>query len=527
MKRNMPVTGIEADYPESANILSTTNLKGAISYVNPEFIGISGFEEEELLGKNHNVVRHPDMPPAAFEDLWQTVQGGRSWMGMVKNRCKNGDHYWVSAYVTPVSENGQTVEYQSVRTKPRRERVEKAESVYAALREGRMPLSLRLPRIGIKTRAVASVAAGVLMGLIASLALTGIAWGSALVFTLTTLLVAGGLVWTRLTPICRAVAHARRIANNPVSQYIYTGRTDEAGEILFAMEMLEAEAGAVVGRMGNAAERLSRTAEALVTAVGDSRQACNHQQTETEQVASATQQMVNSVQEVARSAQGAADAADRTDREANAGSGVVAESTQAIEHLGQRIRDGSGVMTELERHSQDISSVLDVIRGIAEQTNLLALNAAIEAARAGEQGRGFAVVADEVRTLASRTQDSTAEIQQMIERLQDRARAAVASMEHSRTQAETSVEQAREAAAALENITSGIGQIRDMSTRIAAAVEQQGTAGEEIRRGVDSIRSAADTTANRADQSDAAAREVAQLATGLQGLAGQFWARHR
>ncbi|WP_017942149.1 MULTISPECIES: PAS domain-containing methyl-accepting chemotaxis protein [unclassified Thioalkalivibrio] len=527
MKRNLPITGIEVDYPESANILSTTNLKGAISYVNPEFIDISGFEEEELLGKNHNVVRHPDMPPAAFQDLWQTIQGGRSWMGMVKNRCKNGDHYWVSAYVTPVTEDGQTVEYQSVRTKPRRDLVEKAESVYAALREGRMPLALRLPRIGIKTKAVASVAGGVLAGLIASIALTSITLGTALVFTLTALLVGGLLLWTSLTPLCRAVAHARRIASNPVSQYIYTGRTDEAGELLFALEMLEAEGGAVVGRMGNAAERLTRTADALVTAVGDSRQACNHQQTETEQVASATQQMVNSVQEVARSAQGAADAADRTDREAGAGSAVVGESTQAIENLGKRIRDGSGVMAELDQHSQDITSVLDVIRGIAEQTNLLALNAAIEAARAGEQGRGFAVVADEVRTLASRTQDSTAEIQQMIERLQDRARAAVSTMEQSRAQAETSVEQAQQAAAALDNITTGVGQIRDMSTRIAAAVEQQGTAGEEIRRGVDSIRNAADTTANRADQSEAAAREVAQLATGLQGLARQFWARHR
>ena len=527
MKRNLPITGIEVDYPESANILSTTNLKGAISYVNPEFIDISGFEEEELLGKNHNVVRHPDMPPAAFEDLWQTIQGGRSWMGMVKNRCKNGDHYWVSAYVTPVTEDGQTVEYQSVRTKPRRDLVEKAESVYAALREGRTPLALRLPKIGIKTKAVASVAGGVLAGLIASIALTSITPGAALVFTLTALLVGGLLLWTSLTPLCRAVAHARRIANNPVSQYIYTGRTDEAGELLFALEMLEAEGGAVVGRMGNAAERLTRTADALVTAVGDSRQACNHQQTETEQVASATQQMVNSVQEVARSAQGAADAADRTDREAGSGSAVVGESTQAIENLGKRIRDGSGVMAELDQHSQDITSVLDVIRGIAEQTNLLALNAAIEAARAGEQGRGFAVVADEVRTLASRTQDSTAEIQQMIERLQDRARAAVSTMEQSRAQAETSVEQAQQAAAALDNITTGVGQIRDMSTRIAAAVEQQGTAGEEIRRGVDSIRNAADTTANRADQSEAAAREVAQLATGLQGLARQFWARHR
>ncbi|WP_019558139.1 PAS domain-containing methyl-accepting chemotaxis protein [Thioalkalivibrio sp. ALE12] len=527
MKHNLPVTGNEVDYLESANILSTTNLKGAITYVNPDFIDISGFEPDELLGKNHNVVRHPDMPPAAFEDLWNTIQGGRSWMGLVKNRCKNGDHYWVNAYVTPVTEDGQTVEYQSVRTKPRREQVAKAESVYAGLLQGRKPLALRLPAIGIKVRTVAALAGGVLAGLISSSVLTGLPWSSALIFALTALVVGGALVWISLSPLCRAVAHARRIANNPVSQYIYTGRTDEAGEIAFALQMLEAEAGSVVGRMGDAANRLSGTADALVSAVGDSRQACNHQQNETEQVAGATQQMVNSVQEVAQSAQHAADAADRTDQEARSGSQVVRDSSRAIEELGQRIRQGSGVMTELDQHSQDISGVLDVIRGIAEQTNLLALNAAIEAARAGEQGRGFAVVADEVRTLASRTQDSTAEIQQMIERLQDRARAAVATMEQSRDQAETSVEQAQQAAAALENITSGVSQIHDMSTRIAAAVEQQGAAGEEIRRGVDSIRGAADTTANRADQSDAAAREVAQLATGLQGLARQFWARHR
>ncbi|WP_019594047.1 PAS domain-containing methyl-accepting chemotaxis protein [Thioalkalivibrio sp. ALM2T] len=527
MKHNLPITGNEAEYPESANILSTTNLKGAITYVNPDFVEISGFEEEELLGKNHNIVRHPEMPPAAFEDLWQTVQGGRSWMGMVKNRCKNGDHYWVSAYVTPVTEGGETVEYQSVRTKPRREHVKKAEAAYATLLQGRKPLALRLPPIGIKTKAIASIAGGVLVGLIASAALTTIAWSSALVFVVTTLLVGGLLIWTSLTPLCRAVAHARRIATNPVGQYIYTGRTDEAGEIAFAMLMLEAEAGAVVGRMGDAAGHLTGTADALVTAVGESRNACNHQRNETEQVAGATQQMVNSVQEVAQSAQSAADAADRTDREARSGSDVVRDSTQAIEELGERIRHGSGVMTELDRHSQDISSVLDVIRGIAEQTNLLALNAAIEAARAGEQGRGFAVVADEVRTLASRTQDSTAEIQQMIERLQNRAQAAVDTMEQSRNQAETSVNQAHQAASTLENITSSVGQIRDMSTRIAAAVEQQGAAGDEIRRGVDSIRSAADTTANRSDQSEAAARDVARLAGSLQSLAQQFWAQHR
>lgn len=526
MKLNLPITGNETDYPDTANILSTTNLKGAIRYVNPDFIEISGFTEEELLGKNHNVVRHPEMPPEAFEDLWQTIKGGRSWMGMVKNRCKNGDHYWVSAYVTPVTENGETVEYQSVRTKPKREHVQKAEQVYAALLEGRKPLALRLPAIGIKTRAVGSIVGGVAAGLVAATLLTGLTLPTALAFALTALLVGGGLAWKSFTPLCQAVAHARRIACNPVGQYIYTGRTDEAGEIAFAMQMLEAEAGSVVGRMGDAANQLGETANTLVQAVDDSRQACNQQQTKTEEVAGATQQMVSSVQEVAHSAQSAAETADQADREAQSGQQVVADSTRAIERLGRTIAGGADAMRELNRHTQEITGVLDVIGGIAEQTNLLALNAAIEAARAGEQGRGFAVVADEVRTLASRTQGSTAEIQQMIEQLQDHARTAVTTMEQSREQAESSVQQAHQATEALTNITSGIARIRDASTQIAAAVEQQGAAGEEIRHGVDSIRTAADTTASRAGQSNQAAEDVARLASNLQSLARQFWVQH-
>ena len=133
MKQNLPITGRQVDVPINANILSTTDLKGAVTHVNPDFIQVSGFQAEELVGFNHNRVRHPDMPPATFAHLWQTLQAGRSWMGLVKNRCRNGDHYWVSAFVTPIRHGGKVVEYQSVRTRPGAEQVDAAERLYARM----------------------------------------------------------------------------------------------------------------------------------------------------------------------------------------------------------------------------------------------------------------------------------------------------------------------------------------------------------------------------------------------------------
>ncbi|MDP2243518.1 MAG: PAS domain-containing methyl-accepting chemotaxis protein [Pseudomonas sp.] len=525
MKLNMPVSGRAVAVDAQANILSTTDLKGAVSYVNPDFIAISGFTEAELLGHNHNIVRHPDMPPQAFADLWRTVKAGRSWMGLVKNRCKNGDHYWVSAYVTPVLRNGQVAEYQSVRTQASPQRVACAERLYGELRGGRNPL--RPPHLSLAQRlsllcATPGLLAALLLGVSGVLPLLP-ALGAA---TLLGMLLAG-VLHLGLRPLASLTRQAQAIAHNPLSQLVYTGRSDCFGQIAFALHSLQAETGAVVGRIADSAWQLSVEAGQLVAAVDSSAQATKQQQGETDQVASAIGQMASSVQEVARHAQLSASAASAADLETGSGLQLVEQTRHSIATLASEVQQSNEVILQLERHSQEINRALEVIQSIAEQTNLLALNAAIEAARAGEAGRGFAVVADEVRGLASRTQQSTAEIHGIISNLQQGTGNAVAAMGRSQHQAAASVGHALQAAQALEGINQRVSQISDMNLQIAAAVEEQSAVGEDIQRNLNSIRLASESNVVAGSQSRSSAGQVFALADRLQALVEHFWGQKR
>lgn len=525
MKCNVPVTGRQVEFPGDANILSTTDLDSLITYANDDFVRISGFARDELLGQAHHLVRHPDMPPQAFEQMWRALKAGSSWMGLVKNRCKNGDHYWVSAFVSPISSGGNTVEYQSVRTRPTAEQVAAAEQCYARLRAGRRGWRQRLPVAGLGLRACVAVAAALVVVLGAGHWWLGTPWQAALL----ELLLAAGLSSLAIVLVLRPFERLRRqalsIADNPLSQQLYTGRRDGIGQIEFAMRMLKAQLGAVVGRIGDTSARLAGHSGALVNALQASHANSLDQQNEADQVATAIHQMSASVAQVASSAQLASMAADQAEDETQAGHQLVDRNRCAIQDLAGSLVEASEVVQQLEGHSSEISGVLDVIRGIAEQTNLLALNAAIEAARAGDQGRGFAVVADEVRGLAQRTAQSTHEIQRMIGALQEGARAAVQVMQQSSAHAGHSVSQAQLASGALDSISVRVNQINEMSLQIAAAVEQQSQVSESINRNIVSIRQASEATVDVGQRSHTRASDVADLAQDLRRLADEFWRR--
>ncbi len=278
----------------------------------------------------------------------------------------------------------------------------------------------------------------------------------------------------------------------------------------------------LVRGVAQSSTELDQATQEVDTVTSETHEGVRQQQSETDQVATAMNQMTATVEEVARNAAAAAEAARNADIESSKGKTVVQETMRAIEQLANDIERTSQIIARLESDAEQIGAVVDVINGVAEQTNLLALNAAIEAARAGEQGRGFSVVADEVRSLASRTQKSTGEIQQMIQRLQAAAAEAVTAMNQGQTQAHQSVAQAVEAGQGLDSITQAVATISDMNQQIATAAEEQTAVAEEINRNIVNISRVADLTSNGAERTIQATRHLSELAHYLRQQLDQF-----
>ncbi|MEJ2480923.1 MAG: HAMP domain-containing methyl-accepting chemotaxis protein, partial [Acidihalobacter sp.] len=289
------------------------------------------------------------------------------------------------------------------------------------------------------------------------------------------------------------------------------GSRDELDQLGNAFNRFVERIQGLVGQVAGSTAQLAAAAEELSATSEDTNRHVREQQTETEQVAAAINEMSATVQEVAKNAGEAAGAAQQADAESKQGREVVEAAVAAIDALATEVDQAAQVIQGVNQDSEQIGRVLEVINGISEQTNLLALNAAIEAARAGEQGRGFAVVADEVRTLARRTQESTQEIREMIERLQEGAKNAVTAMESGRGRAGSSVEQARHAGQSLTEITDAVTRINDMNALIASAAEEQSAVAEEINRNVTTISQATDQTAAGSQQTAAASEQLARL----------------
>ncbi|WP_054022401.1 methyl-accepting chemotaxis protein, partial [Piscinibacter sakaiensis] len=395
MRQNLPITQREYDFPADATLMSSTDTQSHITYANEAFIKVSGFEREEILGQPHNMVRHPDMPREAFADMWQTLKSGQSWTALVKNRRKDGDHYWVRANATPVVRGGRVVGYMSVRTKPGRDEVAQAEAMYRDFRESRagsrrfhrglivhggwmawrsigqtLPIGWRLalPLVIISALALlASIGFGLdrngVLGLAGVLAV-----GTALkIWVLNAQIV---------RPLRQVLAQAQSVAAGQAGQNLHFNRIDEIGMLMRAVNQAGLNLKSLVDDVGEQVGGVRRASDEIASGNSDLSDRTVHAAAQLQQTASSMSQMTATVRTNTETARHATRLADEASAAASRGGEVVG-----------RVVD---TMSAISGSSRRIGDIIGTIDGIAFQTNILALNAAVEAARAGEQGRGFA-----------------------------------------------------------------------------------------------------------------------------------------
>jgi aerotaxis receptor len=490
MRVNSPVTQREYEFPDNATLMSTTDTQSHITYANAAFVDVSGFSLEEIQQQPHNLVRHPDMPKEAFADMWATLKGGEPWTALVKNRRKNGDHYWVRANATPVIRNGQHVGYMSVRTKASREEIAGAERLYADMREGRarhlklhkglllrtgfMGIASVFKTMGVRARIrlpLAALALGLLGGAWA-LGLHGLQWVE--------------FAWFLESQIARPLEYLReqalRVASGDTQKVAHMDRVDEIGMTMRTISQL--------GLMFRwLIDDVSQQVLTVQTAVSEIAQGNNDLSQRTEQAASSLEETAASMEQMTATVRQNAE----TSRQANQLSGTASE---AATRGGHAVSQVVGTMGEITASSKKISDIIGVIDGIAFQTNILALNAAVEAARAGEQGRGFAVVAGEVRNLAQRSAQAAKEIKALIGASVDKVEAGTRLVD--------------DAGKTMDEIVSQVRRVSDLISEISSATIEQSGGIQQVSQAVGHLDQVTQQNSALVEQGAAASQSLQQ-----------------
>ena len=478
------VTQNEYPLDDDTTLMSTTDLHSYMTHTNDTFVQVSGFTLQELLGQPHNIVRHPDMPKAAFADMWYTLQKGEPWSGIVKNRRKNGDHYWVRANAVPMVRNGQMTGYMSIRTRATEDEIAAVEPLYKALNEGRSKKRIhkglvvrkgwlgKLPAMPLRWR-VRSVMAVLFAVMAATLVASAAGWASLVAAAVVMLL--GTLVFEQqiVRPVENVARQALRVATGERNSVQHLNRSDELGLMLRA-----------VGQLGLMCRWLINDVSSQVVSVrdGSDRLAQGNEDLNdrTRQTVANVQQTVATMNQMAASVQSNSETAAEVDKLSMAASSAATQGGTVMQTVVK-------TMDDIADSTQRIGSITSLINDIAFQTNILALNAAVEAARAGEQGKGFAVVAGEVRHLASRSANAANDIRKLIDA--------------SASKVQSGADQVHAAGRTMDDIVEQVKNVTQLIAQISHATSEQATGLTELTRAVAELDSITQKNADLVEES--------------------------
>jgi len=499
VRQNLPVTQKEYVIPDGETLMSITDKESHIQYCNASFIEISGYTREELMQQPHNLIRHPDMPPAAFEDMWKTLKGGDAWTGLVKNRRKNGDHYWVRANATPVKRDGVVVGYASVRTKAQADEISATAELYKKWSQGRaknlglrkgvivrrgllawtslfqtMPVFTRI-MLGISTQAAIALLAAWVLGVS-----SGVLVNLALAMLLGTL--ATGLFLHRHVskPLSSILAHAKKVAAGHIETYVPMNRSDEIGMLERAINQAGLNIRSLVDDVSEQVAGISQSSSELSQGASDLSQRTEHSSSSLQRTAAAILETSQSLEQNAGSAQEVATLSTDASNMAREGCDVVAEVKTT--------------MSSIQTASEKIADIIGLIDDIAFQTNILALNAAVEAARAGEQGRSFAVVAGEVRTLAERSTEAARDIKALINDSAERV--------------SKGTQLANNAGESMESIRAQFDKVSELIAGISGAVIEQSSAVGQVSDSINELDNLTSQNSGLVDESSLASNNL-------------------